>query len=109
MFEAECWSEWFQHVNNRGLGFVFATTTVDSAGVVWAAQLEGIRAPVLVFPKYERFFMEVGFPPGVGPLHFLVDSTASVHGIWASFRDTSRCSQLTSDIDSLITQSSEGT
>ncbi len=71
-------------MTDRGLGFVFVTTDIDSSGVVWAAHLEGVHAPVLVVDWYDDFFEELDLPPGLAPLHFLIDSTAAIHGGWSA-------------------------
>ncbi len=89
-------------MTDRDLGFVFVTTDIDSAGVVWAAHLEGVEAPVLVVDWYDRFFDELGLPPGVAPLHFLVDSTADVRRAWPSFYGSDRCELMLDAIDSLL-------
>lgn len=76
--ESTYWREWRRTAETAGWEFVFATSQSDSAGLIWAARLDSVDAPVLVIPGCDNYVLELGLPRGVLPLKCLLDSAGSI-------------------------------
>lgn len=100
--ETQWWAEWQKHLLEGGVGFVFATSRADSVDVVVAAELDNVKAPVLVLPLCDKYVSELGVPFGGLPLKILVDSGASVLLAKAYVSDSNESNRLMSKIDSLV-------
>jgi len=99
--ETPYWRDWQRSARKAGWGFVFGTSRADSAGLVWAAGLDSVEAPVLVLPGCEDSLQELGLPRGASPLKLLIDSTTFLHRLWNPVGDTAACRIMTEQIDSV--------
>lgn len=106
--ETVWWDDWRETATEAGYGFVLVTSRADSAGLVWAAQLDSVDSPVLVMPDSEDYLLEVGIPRGLLPLKLLIDSTAHIHMLWNPFVDTAGCNWLMDQIDSVSCSGARG-
>ncbi len=106
--ETMWWDEWQETATEAGYGFVLVTSRADSAGLVWAAQLDSVDSPVLVMPGCEDYLLELGMPRGFAPLKLLIDSTAHIHQFWSPFVDTADCNRLMYQLDSLSCSGTRG-
>lgn len=102
MIETKWWSDWHRRMTEKNVGLVFATSRADSAGLVYAAKLESVDAPVLTLSLYEQRFEEISIPRNITPLHFLVDSTAVLRRMWPPIYNTGEDSSMMSTIDSFV-------
>ena len=99
--ETPYWRDWQRSALGAGWGFLFATSQADSAGLVWAAKLDSVDAPVLVLPGCRDYLQELKLPRGTVPLKLLLDSTMNVRHLWNSATDTASCRIMTEQIDSV--------
>lgn len=86
MTEARWWRDWEAFMNERGWGFLLATSREDSLDLVIAAELDSVKAPTLVVSSSKYLLREIGIP--VVPLNLLIDSTASVLYSRSAIMDT---------------------
>ena len=100
--ESIYWSDWQRHMIEHGNGFVFATSRADSAGLVYAAHLDSIDAPVLVLEAYEQRISRIGNWRGCAPFHLLADSTGNLIRVWLPASDQIESTLMLEAIDSLI-------
>ncbi|MBN1212682.1 MAG: hypothetical protein JXA92_08905 [candidate division Zixibacteria bacterium] len=96
------WADWQKHMIERDIGFVIATSRADSMDVVIAADLDNVKAPVLVLPSCEKYVSELDPFPGIVPLKILTDSTGTVIYGKVYIPDTAASNKMISKIDSLI-------
>ncbi|MFQ5453248.1 MAG: hypothetical protein ACE5D6_03575 [Candidatus Zixiibacteriota bacterium] len=101
LVETVWWSDWQQHMIENGNGFVFITSDVDSAGLVFTAHLDNVDAPILVYPEREKYLSDLWSPFHSIPLKLLLDSTATVKGMWLSITDSTYSNKLLDKIDSI--------
>jgi hypothetical protein len=100
--ESVYWSDWQRHMIEAGNGFVFATSRADSAGLVYAAHLDSVDAPVLVLESYEQRIPRLTNWRAYAPFHLLTDSTGALLGVWLPAFDRGESAQMIYAIDSLI-------
>ena len=100
--ESIYWADWQWHMIEAGNGFVFATSRADSAGLVYAAHLDSVDAPVLVLESYEQRIPHQSNWRAYAPFHFLTDSTGALLGTWLPAFDRGESDQMIYAIDSLI-------
>ena len=100
--ESIYWSDWQRHMIENGNGFVFATSRADSAGLVYAAHLDSVDAPVLVLESYEQRIPHQSNWRAYAPFHFLTDSTGALLGVWLPAFNRGESDQMLHAIDSLI-------
>lgn len=87
MREARWWRDWEAFMNERGWGFLLATSHEDSLDLVIAAELDSVNARTLVVPSSRYLLREVKIP--IVPLNLLVDSNATVLYARSAIMDTS--------------------
>lgn len=100
--ESIYWSDWQRHMIENGNGFVFSTSRADSAGVVYAAHLDSVDAPVLVLESYEQRAIQPSNWRAFAPFHLLADSTGGLIRAWLTAFDQNESDLLLETIDSLI-------
>lgn len=100
--ESIYWLDWQRHMIVAGNGFVFATSRADSAGLVYAAHLDSVDAPVLVLESYEQRIPRLTNWRAYAPFHLLTDSTGALLGVWLPAFDRGESAQMIYAIDSLI-------
>lgn len=103
MHETIWWSDWEEFMLARNCGFVLATSKEDSVDLAIAAQMDSVRAPVLVLPECKRHLDELGIE--FLPMDMLVDSAAKVVCAWGNSKDSSYQAEMLSEIDSIISNS----
>ena len=99
--ESTFWSDWQRHMIENGNGFVFATSRADSAGLVYAAHLDSVDAPVLVLESYEQRIPHQSNWRAYAPFHFLTDSTGALLGLWFPAFNQDKSAQMIYEIDSI--------
>ncbi len=100
--ESRLWASWQRHMVEAGGGLLFATSRVDSAGLAYAARLDGVEAPVLVLESYLNSNRPGSGWQAYAPWHFLCDSTGKVLGVWGTVFDDSQSSAMMNAADSLM-------
>ena len=96
------WADWQEHFLERNIGFIIATSRVDSMDVVIAAELDRVKAPVLVFPSCNENMEKLDILPGVLPLKIMIDSAASIIYACGYIPDTTASNNMLVKTDTII-------
>jgi len=101
--EALWWSDWEEFAHTKQIGFVFATSAVDSDDAVISTRLDSCFAPVLVVAGSDSTISHLWSPLSTIPLKLLVDSSGSVYGMWFTINTPESSDAMLHWIDSIVT------
>ncbi len=102
LYESIFWAQWQRRMLDSGNGFIFATSREDSAGLIYAAHLDSVDAPVLVLESYADRISRPADWRVYGPFHLLSDSTGRLIGMWLAVLNEAANVEMLNMLDSLI-------